>query len=226
MIQELKHNFGVRKILGSVEINTIIKRMEGKPLKQTERNYLSRSIRPKLLAAKLLTEEKLLERIYRPDRSLQRKIIYNLDRYGYELITAKQIKKQKVIPIEELIGIIIVKQPKPRFIEAIPIILLKNKIDEFKLVEIASEYNIKNELGYLIEIAAMIIRKLGIKKDLSKLLKYFEKNKDEKIIFLGEEKDELYKEFLLKTSPKRIKKWNLLGRFFDEDFIKNARVYI
>jgi len=32
-------------------------------------------------------------------------------------------------------------------------------------------------------------------------------------------------DFLMKTSPERIKKWMLLGRFFDEDFIENARLY-
>ncbi len=210
------------KILGRVEIDTILKRIKGKKLKQTERNYLSRSIRPKLIAAKILTEEKLLEKIHRPDKSLEKKIIYNLDKYGDKMITLGKIKKQKALQIEELIGIIITRSPSARFIEAIPLLLLKNKIDKFKLVEIANTYNIMNQLGYLIEIAIIIAERFNIKKDFKDLLSYFKHNKEKEVICLGEEKDSAYHEFILKTSPLRIRKWNLVGRFFDDDFIKNA----
>ena len=91
----IQKNTVIMKILGRVEIDTILKRIKGKKLKQTERNYLSRSIRPKLIAAKILTEEKLLEKIHRPDKSLEKKIIYNLDKYGDKMITLGKIKKQK-----------------------------------------------------------------------------------------------------------------------------------
>jgi len=213
-------------ILGKVEIDTIIKRINGKALKQTERNYLSRSIRPKLMAAKLLTQKRILEKIQKPDKSLEKRIIYNLNKYGYELITLGRLKKYELFSVEELIAAIIAKLPDPRFIDAIPVILLKNKIDQFKLVEIAHDYDIKNQLGYLIETAIMIAKKFRIKNDLDELLNYFKKNLGKKIICLGNEKDETYNEFLKKTSPKRIKKWNLLGRFFDDDFIRNAGAYL
>ena len=49
----------IRKIFGKVEIGTIIKKMEGKKLKQVERNYLYRSIRPKLIAASILHQGKI-----------------------------------------------------------------------------------------------------------------------------------------------------------------------
>ena len=216
----------LRSIFGKVEIETIIKRLEGKPLKQTERNYLSRSIKPKLIAAKLLTKDMMLEKIQRPDKSLDNKIAYNLSCYGYEIINLEAMKKQKLISIEELIAIILTKIPKARYIEAIPILLLKNKINKYKLIEISLGYGIKNKLGYIIEITTIIAKKFKIKKDLNELLKYFRDNKEKNIEYLGEERDFEYKEFLLKTSTKRIKKWNLLGRFFDADFIKNAEVYL
>lgn len=222
----IKENTMIRRILGKVEIETILKRMKGRKLKQTERNYLSRSIRPKLIAAKMLTEEKILEKIQKPDKSLERKIIYNLNKYGYKMIALGKAKKEKTFPIEELIAIIITRCPSARFIEAIPILLLKNKIDKFKLVEIAIINNIANQLGYLIETAIIIGRRFKIKKDLNDLLDYLKANKEKEIAFLGEERDNAYKELLLDTSPKRIKKWNLLGRFFDEDFIKNAEAYL
>jgi len=216
----------IRRILGKVEIETIMKRMKGRKLKQTERNYLSRSIRPKLIAAKLLTESKILEKIQKPDRSLEKIIIYNLSAYGYDLIALRKIPKQKKISIENLIGIIIAKNPKPRFIEAIPILLLKNKIDKFKLVETAYEYDINNELGYIIETAVILSEEFRIKQDLKDLLDYLKRNKKKNIKYLGEEKDSEYRQFLKKTSPKRVKKWNLLGRFFDDDFIEGAEALL
>lgn len=222
----LKNNPLLRKILGEVEINTLMKRLEGKPLKQTERNYLSRSIRPKLLAAKFLTEEKIFLKIHRPNKSIEKLIIFNLSRFGYDFITTSKIKRQKCLDIEELISIIITNKPKPRFIEAIPIILLKNQIDKFKLAELAIKYQIINQIGYLIETAMIIAEKLKIKHELNELYSYLKNNLMEDIAYLGEETSNTYKEFLQKTSPKRISKWNLLGRYFDEDFIKNAKVYL
>jgi len=57
---------------------------------------------------------------------------------------------------------------------------------------------------------------------LKDLLSYLSENKDLEIAFLAEGDYD----FLMKTSPKRIRKWRLLGRFFDEDFIENARLYL
>ncbi len=216
----------IERIFGKVEIETIIKRIKGKGLKQTERNYLSRSIRPKLIAARLLTEENILEKIRRPDRLLNNKILYNLSKYGYDMISSKEIKKQKTISLEELIAAIITKFPKPRYVEGIPVLILKNRTDKFKLAEIAYRYNIHNELGYLIETAKIIAKNRMIKIDLDDILAYLDNNKRKKIKYLGEEKDWLYMDFLSKTTPKRVRRWNLLGRFFDTDMIKTAEAYL
>ena len=79
-------------------------------------------------------------------------------------------------------------------------------------------YGIKNKIGYLIE-TAMMINHLSNLKDL---LDYLQKNKDNEVSLLV---DGDY-DFLARTSPSRVKKWNLLGRFFDEDFINNSRHYL
>ncbi len=212
----------MRYIFGKVEIDTIQKRLEGKKLKQTERNYLSRSIRPKLLAAKIVTEKNIFEKIKSLNVSSDKKLIFNLSRYGYDILTLKKIKKQEHLILEDLIALIIIKNPKPRFIEAIPILLLKNKIDKFKLAELGFKYNICSQLGYLLEITLFLGNIFNIKKDLYDLLEYFKKNKEKNIKNLAGKKDDDYDAFLIDTSPKRIKNWNLLGRFYDEDFIKIA----
>ena len=215
-LQALKHET-IRKILGKVEVETIIKKMEGRRLKQTERNYLYRSIRPKLVAASILAQENILEEINKDNREDASAIEYNLSHYGYEMISLKK-KKGKIIPIEELIVKIPVKFPKARYIEAIPIIIIKNRIDKFKLLELASNYGIKNKIGYLLE-TAMVIKHMNYLKDL---LSYLYLNKDDETSFLVEGDYE----FLSRESPARVRKWKLLGRFFDEDFVENAKVYL
>jgi hypothetical protein len=215
-LEALKHET-VRKILGKVEIETIVKKIEGIRLKQTERNYLYRSIRPKLVAASILAQENILGEINRDNREDASAIEYNLYHYGYEMISLKK-KKGKIIPIEELIVKILVKFPKARYIEAIPIIIIKNRIDKFKLLELASNYGIKNKIGYLLE-TAMVIKRMNYLKDL---LSYLYLNKDDETSFLVEGDYE----FLSRESPARVRKWKLLGRFFDEDFVENAKVYL
>ena len=216
ILRVLKHET-IGKILGKVEIETIIKKMEGRTLKQTERNYLYRSIRPKLVAASILAQENILNEINKDNKEDASTIEYNLSHYGYEMISPKK-KKGKIMPIEELIVKILVKFPTARYIEAIPILIIKNRIDKFKLLELSSNYGIKNKIGYLLE-TAMMIKPMDYLKDL---LSYFYLNKDDEISFLVEGDYE----FLSRESPSRVRKWKLLGRFFDEDFIENAKVYL
>ncbi|MEK6920720.1 MAG: hypothetical protein AABX82_02465, partial [Nanoarchaeota archaeon] len=82
----------------------------------------------------------------------------------------------------------------------------------------ASEFHIKNEIGYMIE-TAFLIKPLP---ELKKLLSFLKRNKDKKLAFLAEGDYE----FLIKTTPERLRNWNLLGRFFDNDFYKKAKVIL
>ena len=222
MSNKLGSNHALTLIFGKVELETIEKRMQGKKLKQTERNYLSRSIRPKLMAARIISDMEILDDIRRSDRSLENKIIFSLSHYGYELIAEK--KKYKIIPLEDLIVLILTRCPRPRLIESIPILLLKNKIDKFRIAELARSKGIINKLGYLIETSIMLAK---IKStDLDELLTYLKDNKEHETAFLSGRKDDEYAIFILSTTPDRLKRWNLAGRFFDEDFFKLAEVYL
>ncbi len=213
------------RILGRVEIQTIEKRMRGEKLSQVERNYLSRSIKPKLAAAQMLCEAKLLDKLGKPDRALEKKIVFSLDKHGYGMLAKKRVNTRAVFSLEELIAVILAKCPKARFVEAIPVLLLKNEVNEFKLVEAACRHNIMNKLGFLVEVAGWLAAKHKVKRDYARLLAYLNGNKENRVSFLGEEKDEEYKKFLEETSPQRLRKWNLLGRFFDADFERIAKVH-
>ncbi len=228
-LTELRQNENVRRILGNVEIATVIKKINGRKLKQVERNYLSRSIRPKLIGAKLLTQQNILDLIKKTNKIKKSNIIFNLSKFGYDLISNYNFSYKENLKLEDLITIIIADCPESRYIESIPILLLKNKINPLLLLELALKYNIKNQIGYLLETSFIIAKKFRISKKidyLNDLLEYLGLYKQNELIILGYDADNLYKEFLRKTSPIRIKKWNLLGRYFDEDFVHNAGVYL
>ena len=212
----LENDEAMKRIFGKVEIKTITKKMNGKKLKQTERNYLYRSIRPKLIAIGLISQKGILKKINIKKTEDDSLIEYNLSIYGYDLIVCRKTAKRK-IPIEEL-AVKILESRRARYIEALPVLLIKNDFDKFKLIELAAENKLKNKLGYILEIADMIKPNPKLKE----MLEYLSKNKDKEIDFLVEGDYD----FLLKTSPARVRKWNLLGRFFDDDFRKNAEAYL
>ena len=224
----LRENEDIQKILGKVEIETIIKKINGAKLKQVERNYLSRSIRPKLIGSAILTQQNILESIQKSHKANRNFIIFNLGKYGYDLIPPHSFNFKDKIELEYLISYIISECPEPRFIEAIPILILRNKINPYLLFEISLKKDIKNQIGYLLETSFIISDEFNLNNKISylkDLLKYLELHKSEERI-LGKEENEQYKEFLRKTRSARIKKWNLLGRYFDKDFIKIGENYL
>ncbi len=60
LIEELED---LRKILSKREIEVVVKRLTNQPINQTESNYLSKSIRPKLKVAQIVTSLNLLSLI-------------------------------------------------------------------------------------------------------------------------------------------------------------------
>ena len=204
-------------LLGKVEIDTLIKRIQGRRLTQVERNYLSHSIKPKLLAARILTSMDLLGKIGRQQKDVEKTIAYNLSRLGYSLLLEKEMIGNK-LSIENLIVSILTQCPKARFIEAIPFLLLKNKADPFILAGLCTQNGIGNKMGYLLEVTRLIALKRGRELPLQEFYHHLEKEKTHEEDYLGERRDELYHQFLIKTTPPRLRKWNLLGRFYDDDF--------
>lgn len=228
-LDTLRENDAIHRILGKVEIETIIKKINGRKLKQVERNYLSRSIRPKLIGSALLAQQGILQKIQKPNKIKKDFIIFNLSLYGYNLISLHPIPEDKKIPLEYLIGIIISQFPEARFIESIPILLIKNKVDPYLLLEISIKKGIKNQIGYLLDTSFIIAEHCKLFKKISylrSLLGYYKENKNKEVQILVYGDDLEYEKFLEKTSPRRIKEWNLLGRYFDKDFIAIGERYL
>ncbi|MCG2717921.1 MAG: hypothetical protein L6408_03695 [Nanoarchaeota archaeon] len=149
-------------------------------------------------------------------------IMYNLFHYGYGFISRKKIRKSKILPLEDIIIEILIRYPEPRFIEAIPTLLIKNKIDDFELYRKSYKYNLINKLGFLLSISFRIAKKLKKNLDYLKgLLKKFESEKQKSIQYFSSIKD---KKFLEKTTPECMRSWNLRGRFSFSDFYKETYI--
>lgn len=151
----------------------------------------------------------------------KKRIIYNLSYYNYDLISYEKIKKYNIMPIENLIIEILTRYPEARFIEAIPFLIIKNKIDFFELYRKAYEFKLINKIGFLLKNAFIIAKKKGINIDyLKNLLKELKDKKEKQIQYLSSFQED--KEFLEKTTTPLMKEWNLRGRFSTEDFLKEA----
>ncbi len=207
----------LRTLFGKKEIEAMMKKQQGQKLKQIEKNYLSRSVRPKLRVIYLLAQTHLLQDLAVQKRTSEAQVSFQLAAYGYPLLNFKK-KIFKKMPLENLVVEIITCYPRARYIEAIPFLLLKNHFDTWRLLELAVEKQCKNKVGYLVETAYMLGKR---DREMKKLLDYLKETKIKEEEFLVEGD----RDFLQKTSPERVKQWHLLGRFFDTDFQKLAELY-
>lgn len=145
-------------------------------------------------------------------------IISSLSHYGYDIISLKNIRKQNILSLNDLIIDILIRYPEARFIEAIPTLMIKNRIDYFELYRKAYDYRLVNIIGFLIEISFILAGKRDISY-LKPLLDELKKQKEDKIYYLG---DIRKRDFLEKRTPNIMKKWNLRGIFSVDDFRKEA----
>jgi hypothetical protein len=145
-------------------------------------------------------------------------IISSLSHYGYDIISLKKIRKQKAISLNDLIIDILIRHPEARFIEAIPTLMIKNKIDYFELYRKAYDYGLVNALGFLIEVSFILAGKKDIGY-LKPLLAELKKQRDDRIHYVGDIRE---KDFLEKRTPDIMRKWNLRGMFSIDDFRKEA----
>lgn len=172
----------------------------------------------------LIDENKKICWIFHPIIKMEpinkKKIIYNLSYYGYDLISYEKIGKHGIMQIVDLIIEILIRYPEARFIEAIPILVIKNRINYFELYRKAYDFGLINKIGFLLENAFIIAKKT--KRDISylkNLLEELKKEKEKRTQYFSIFQDKM---FLEKTTPSLMKKWNLEGNFSTSDFFKEA----
>lgn len=147
-------------------------------------------------------------------------ILHNLSHYGYDLFLLRKTGKHRILPMEELMIQILIRFPEARFIEAIPALMLKNRIDKFELYRQAYDYGLANKIGFLLEIALHIAKRRGINiAYLNDLLRQLKLKKQETTQLFSMLQD---RKFLEKNTPKEMKKWNLMGLFSTKDIREAA----
>lgn len=171
-----------------------------------------------------IRNDKKLEPITRNETELRPigrdAILYNLSHYGYDLILLKKTRKHRILPIEELMIQILIRFPEARFIEAIPALILKNKIDKFELYRQAYDYGLTNKIGFLLEIAILIAKRKGINLAyLDGLLRQLKLKKQKITQCFSMLQD---RKFLEKNTPEEMKRWSLIGLFSIKDIQEAA----
>ncbi len=211
----------IRKNSRKYSIYQLWKKLPKKMMYQTYKVIINHLLKSNEI---LIDENKKMCWIFHPIIKMEvinkKKIIYNLSHYGYDLISYEKIRKYDIILIEDLIIEILIRCPEARFIEAIPILIIKNRINYLELYRKAYDFGLINKIGFLLENAFIIAGKT--KKDvgyLKDLLEELKRKKEKTIQYFSTFVD---KNFLEKTTPSLIKKWNLKGNFSTSDFFKEA----
>lgn len=77
--------------------------------------------------------------------------------YGFELGDYDESNPpESTMPVEELIIRILAKNPDPRYILGIPVIIAKNKVDYQRLIDLARQNSTLRRVGYLLDITNIV----------------------------------------------------------------------
>lgn len=154
------------------QFEVLIKRIGGRRLSQTEKNYLSKAIKSKLKAAASI-KHLGLDRVYEHEKKKAfGDIISSYKESGIDLIGYKPSKGRALSPtkIAEMI-LDDYQEIDERIADLLPIYLSKNKdkIDLFEIYSFVIERGIINFTGYIFEIAYSFSRHEGFKRLIDSL---------------------------------------------------------
>ena len=189
------------------QFEVLVKRVEGRRLSQTERNYLSKAIKSKLKAAASIKHIGL-DRVYEHEgnkKEISESIISGYRKSGIDLIGYKPSKGRNPLPTRVVEMIIDDYQEiDERIADLLPVYISKNKekIDLFEIYSFAIEKGVINFTGYVFEIAYLFSHHEGFKR----LTDALNKIKD-KIDIL---RDKRYKDIINLIEQDNIsRKWNI-----------------
>lgn len=159
----------VPSLFTETQFGVLAKRVGGRRLSQTERNYLSKAIKSKLKAAASI-KHLGLDRVYGHEENKKEifdNIISSYKKSGIDLIGYKSSKGRN-IPPTKVVELIIddYQEIDERIADLLPIYLFKNKerIDLFEIYSFAIEKGITNFTGYIFDIAYFFSHYEGFKK--------------------------------------------------------------
>lgn len=133
---------------------------------------------------------------------------YGLGEYGHSAEHPKPIK-----PIEELIMEILTKNPDPRYILGIPVIIAKNKVDYEKLLTLAEQKNTLRRIGYLLEVTREVaernIMSEGIEKYIEEAYALVSNLSEESLYPYTPKEKEIYHHHVTEEGNELAVKWKV-----------------
>lgn len=219
---EKRHNLKINPlILNKEEFQNDLSAEEGNQTKEFIRDRILLKSPEDFWREMRILKEKGLE--FRPGRILgSRKVTdgdlqFNLSRFGYSGFLKGHMERQaEKFSIETLIAAIMPKQDI-RLIEAIPILMAKNKINQRSLFFLSKKYGLINKAGFLLEITKELLKDNEKKSEIEEILERYRKFKsDEEESFIPGSK---------MGSWKLAGDWKIITNLSMMDFREKARLY-
>ena len=196
----------VPALFTETQFNVLLKRAQGKPLSQTERNYLSTAIKSKLKAT-LSINHLNLDRLYTREnskRALLNQIITSYAKSGITLVGAKP--SGKILPANQVVEEVLdnFTEIDARIADLLPVYISKNRnnLRFFDLFSFVIEKGLVNIAGYVFSI----VQELAPHPRFSDFLKALERHK-ENVPFLRDRRYEKITNLI--TQDDISKRWNI-----------------
>lgn len=156
-------------------------------------------------------------KIQEPPKITDGCIQFNLPRFCYSsFLQGRTEKEAEKISIETLIAAILLKQDI-RLIEAVPILMAKNKINQRSLLFLSKKYGLVNKVGFLLGITGALLKDDARKSEIEKSLVHYRRLKsDEEESFIPDPK---------RGSWELAKDWKIITNLSMADFKEKARLY-
>mgnify|MGYP001571230789 FL=1 len=212
----------VPAIFTTRQFNVLIKKLGNEELSQTERNYLSNSIKSKLRAVSGIKHLNFYQ-IYFKERKkkLLNSILASYKKSGIDLFGYKGIKGKAIAPTEVVKSVLNNYQwLDARVIDLLPVYILKNenRINFFEIYDFAVENSLVNFTGYVFDIAQKHLHDAGFRKFLATL-----EHKKDKLYIARDERYLKIAEFIESDAISR--KWNIITLNSEKDYEKYFELY-
>lgn len=168
----------VPAIFTTKQFDVLVKKFENKKLSQTERNYLSNSIKSKIKGVLALKHLNLFQ-IYLKEnkKKLILSIIASYRGYGINLFGYENLEGKQIAPTELVKAVLNNYQDvDTRIADLLPVYISKNKnkINLFEIYDFAVENSLVNLTGYIFEI----VQKHSFCNEFKNFLAALENRKD------------------------------------------------
>mgnify|MGYP001560737334 CR=1 FL=1 len=212
----------VPAIFTSKQFNVLIKRLENKKLSQTERNYLSNSIKSKLKAILEIKHLNFFQIYFRKNKKkILNSVVYSYLKSGINLFGYENIKGKAISATEAVKSVLNNYQElDARIVDLLPVYVLKNKgkINLFEIYDFAVENSLVNFTGYVFGI----VQKHSYCKEFKNFLAALENRKDGFYIA----RDERYLKIIDFIEQDDIsRKWNIITLNKEKDYGKYFELY-